>query len=92
MKFFYVHLYSLDWAGIYDDYVVKAESIEEVEESIDLNAWGAEYEDYVDTEENDSFYESLDYNIEETSFEELIENGWTSEQLEEMEELGKENE
>ena len=91
MKFFYVHLYSSDWAGIYDDYVVKAKSIEEVEESIDLNAWGADYEGYIDAEEKDIFYEGLDYSIEETSFEELIENGWTSEQLEEMEELGKEN-
>ena len=92
MKFFYIHLYSSDWAGIYDDYVVKAESKEKIEESIDLEAWGAEYEDYIDNEDKDTFYESLDYSIEETSFEELIENGWTSEELEEMEELGKENE
>jgi spore germination protein YaaH len=95
-KIFKVNLYSYDWPTIYDDYVVKAESESAVEDAFDLDAWGAEYESCVVDEtsfedeleeEVDAYYASLARDIKETTVEELLEEGWTPEEIEKIEEI-----
>ena len=97
LKIFSVHLYSTEYAGIYDDYLVKAENEHIVENSFDLEAWGSNYIHFVDceydedTEEErdmtDYFFESLCIDITEVTVEELLEEGYTQEEIEKIEEI-----
>lgn len=96
LKIFSVHLYSTEYAGIYDDYLIKAYSQNEVENSIDINDWGSNYETYIndpeDCDEVDIYYESLFYDVVETTIEELLYEGYTQEEIEAISVLGEENE
>lgn len=91
LKIFNVHLYSSEYAGIYEDYLVKAYEQKEIEDSIDIVDWGSNYESYIndpeDCDEVDVYYESLFYEVTEVTVEELLSEGYTQEEIEEIEEL-----
>lgn len=96
LKIFNVHLYSSEYAGIYEDYLIKAYEQKEVEDSIDLYNWGTTYEDYIEDPEDvdavDSYYENLFCEVTEVTVEELLSEGYTQEEIEAIPELGKEGE
>lgn len=96
LKIFNVHLYSSEYAGIYEDYLVKAYDQKEVENSIDIIDWGSNYETYIndpeDCDEVDAYYESLFCEVAEATVEELLSEGYTQEEIEAIPELGKEDE
>ena len=96
-KIFRVHLYSTDWVTIYDDFIVRAENESVAEDSFDLVNWGSDYTYLIDceydedTEEErdmiDYFFETLNIRVTEVTVEELLEEGWTLEEIEKIEEV-----
>lgn len=95
-KIFRVHLDS-GYSGIYDDFLVKAEDASDIEYGFDLDDWASAYEyvtgayDEEDEEEQEAiledYYASLSIKVDEVSVEELLEEGYTLERIEKIEEF-----
>ena len=85
MKLFEVHLYSLEYPTIYDDYIVKAKDAAAAEDAFELMTWGSQYECFA--EDISIFYDSLCIEATEVSVEELLSEGYSLKEIEEVEEV-----